>query len=562
MRRCLISFLLIISIILASCQPLTAPRSPGMSFREFTDTLFCDWASCDSLTLNYTLKEPSRYNITQLPQGFAASSTNSSSHSETENMLQRLNEYEKDELPKQEQILYDTLEDYLTLELSGASYAKFADILNPSSGIQAQLPVLLAEFHLDSKEDVSQYFLLLQSVPSYFQLLVQMEKEKQTSELLPAKTTLEHVIGQCRSFLSENGCQMIKNCFNQQIRTNFPKEATELARRHDSYLEKYLIPAYKDMITNLTALLPDASADGALAAYPEGKKYYAYLFRQKSGSSETVAVWQKKLLKRLQRAEDKLLSYAAEDPSAFRTCEDYQQRNSSPESILDTLQEKMKADFPSCRSTAYELHRVDASLENYLSPAFYLTPPIDDTSNNAIYINYSPQYSRSSLFNTLAHEAYPGHLFQNCYMREQNLPLLRYLMDYPAYTEGYATYAEIYSYRYTGASPAEVGILQNNAIASHCLYALCDIGIHYDHWNKTQLSSFLGEHGISGAENTTRIYDAIIDSPGSYLPYTVGFLQIEELRQHFPSAKSFHTYLLNMGPTSFSILKKYAASEK
>ena len=85
MRRCLISFLLIISIILASCQPLTAPRSPGMSFREFTDTLFCDWASCDSLTLNYTLKEPSRYNITQLPQGFAAFSTNSSSHSETEN---------------------------------------------------------------------------------------------------------------------------------------------------------------------------------------------------------------------------------------------------------------------------------------------------------------------------------------------------------------------------------------------------------------------------------------------------------------------------------------------
>ena len=222
----------------------------------------------------------------------------------------------------------------------------------------------------------------------------------------------------------------------------------------------------------------------------------------------------------------------------------------------------MKADFPSCRSTAYELHRVAASLENSLSPAFYLTPPIDDTSNNAIYINYSPQYSRSSLFNTLAHEAYPGHLFQNCYMREQNLPLLRYLMDYPAYTEGYATYAEIYSYRYTGASPAEVGILQNNAIASHCLYALCDIGIHYDHWNKTQLSSFLGEHGISGAENTTRIYDAIIDSPGSYLPYTVGFLQIEELRQHFPSVKSFHTYLLNMGPTSFSILKKYAASEK
>lgn len=560
MRRCLISFLLIVSIVLTSCQP---SQSPDISFRDFTDTLFCDWVSCDSLTLNYTLKEPSNYNITQLPQGFSTPSPeSSSSYSETENLLKRLSEYKKSDLSVQEQILHDTLSDYLTQELAGISYSQYADILNPSSGIQAQLPILLAEFHLETKEDVEQYFLLLKSVPAYYQILIQLEKDKKTAGTLPAKATLLHVIKQCENFLSEDGCHMVKTCFNKQIQAHFPKEAKSLEQKHEIYLKQYLIPAYQEMITGLTALLADASADGALAAYPKGKQYYAYLFRQKTGSSDTVSHWQNKLLSRLQQAEDKLLTYAAKEPSAFRTCEDYQQKYSSPEAILDTLQKKISADFPDCPSTTYQLHSVDPALEDYLSPAFYLTPPIDDTTNNAIYINHSPQYSQSSLFNTLAHEGYPGHLFQNCYMREQNLPLLRYLMDYPGYTEGYATYAEIYSYRYTGASPAEIGILQNNAIGNHCLYALCDIGIHYEHWNKGQLAAFLAKHGVADSNDATRIYDTIIDSPGAYLPYTIGFLQIEELRRKFPSDKQFHTYLLDMGPTSFSVLEQYASTSQ
>ena len=558
MRRYLISFLLIISFFITSCQPAATSQTNEVSFTEFTEEIFRKWVSCDSLTLNYTLKEPSNYQITELPQGFsAASSDNTSSYSETENLLQRLHEYRKENLSHQEQILYDTLDDYLSQELAGIVYQAYADVLNPSSGIQAQLPVLLAEFHLQSKQDIEQYFLLLQTIPAYFETLLQIEKEKKNAGTLPAQATLQNVIKQCEDFLSKNGGQMIDTCFTKQIKKRFPKEADTLQRRHRTYLQDSLIPAYKKLITGLTALLPHAPSDGALAAYANGKPYYAYLFRQKSGSSDSVEYWQNKLRVRLKQAEETLLSCAAEDPSAFRTCEDYQRNYSSPEAILETLQKKMQADFPVCSSTSCQLHSVDPCLEDYLSPAFYLTPPIDDTQSNAIYINHSPKYSNNFLFNTLAHEAYPGHLYQNCYMREQKLPLLRYLLDYPGYTEGYATYVEIYSYRYTGASDTEVRILQNNAIATHCLYALCDVGIHYEHWNKEQLSSFLSTHGISGSENTNRIYDTIIDSPGAYLPYTIGYLQIEELRQSYKTDKEFHTYLLNMGPTSFSILEKY-----
>ena len=71
------------------------------------------------------------------------------------------------------------------------SFEEFSNVLDPTSGIQAQLPVLLAEFHWDSKEDVSQYFLLLESIPSYFEELLQIQKNKKffktTRTLIPVR---------------------------------------------------------------------------------------------------------------------------------------------------------------------------------------------------------------------------------------------------------------------------------------------------------------------------------------------------------------------------------------
>lgn len=563
MRRFFLPLLLIITLILGSCQ-ITNPESIcSQSFSSFTNEIFRSWVSSDSLTLNCMLKNPSHYKISKLPKGFfPSSSQGTTSPMETENLLQRVNSYKKENLSTQEQILQDTLSDYLEMELKSETYEHFANILDPSSGIQAQLPVLLAEFHWDSEDDVEQYFLLLQSTPAYFTELLEAMNNKKNSSTLPCKSALLAVIQQCDDFVNKQGTSAIQTSFNKKIQKLFPHKASSYIQEHNSSLTRYLIPAYKNLSAGLTALLPDAPEDGALAAYPNGSDYYDFLFRKKSGSSQPVSYWEKQLMLRLKEAETELLSCAATEPSALRTCQDYEKKYSSPGEILQTLQEKMKQDFPDCAATTYQLHTVDDTLEDYLSPAFYLTPPIDDISNNAIYINGSDKYKHSSLFNTLAHEGYPGHLYQNCYLRGKKLPLLRHLLDYPGYTEGYATYAEIYSYRYSGARDMEVKVLQNNAIATHCVYALCDIGIHKKHWSLDALSSFLSQHGYPGKENASRIYQSVIHSPGAYIPYTIGYLQLEQLRKKFSSDKEFHTYVLNMGPSSFDVLEKYFQKQK
>ena len=59
-------------------------------------------------------------------------------------------------------------------------------------------------------------------------------------------------------------------------------------------------------------------------------------------------------------------------------------------------------------------------MKKFLSPAFYLTPPVDTRTPNVIYINDSGRTSSLELFGTLAHEGFPGHLYQTVSFAENN----------------------------------------------------------------------------------------------------------------------------------------------
>ena len=73
-------------------------------------------------------------------------------------------------------------------------------------------------------------------------------------------------------------------------------------------------------------------------------------------------------------------------------------------------------------------------MEEYLSPAFYLVPPIDDFWQNTIYINEASTPIGLDLFTTLAHEGYPGHLYQTVYYllysKEHQVPNIRHILNF------------------------------------------------------------------------------------------------------------------------------------
>ena len=563
-----ITALLMIIFTLTGCLP-AQNTADNPDFAAFTDELFRSEANSDSLTLNYTLAHPENYGITELPGGFQPFSYEdlAANGPALENLLATAESYDRDSLSLKQQILQDVLCDSLQTDIQGTKFAAFSGALGPTTGIQAQLPVLLAEFRIGDRSDLEQYFSLLMSVPDYFRSLLTLEQKKSELGTLACRTSLEHIISQCREFLQSGGFTVLTTTFQKKIAgADFlsEKEKADSLSRHEDCIRQYLTPAYQSLTDGLTKLLPLAMDNGSLSSRPEGGSYYSHLVKRITGSSLSVDELESLMKEKLDTAQDTLLAYAKKDPSLFSTCQSYVGDYPSTDSILTALQKRMTADFPQMTDSSYEIKYVDEALEDYLSPAFYLTPPLDDSRTNVIYINNSSRFDASSLFNTLAHEGYPGHLYQTCYMHSKNLPALRYLLDYGGYTEGWATYAEIYSYKYAGVSKDEIGILRNNMVVSLCLYGLCDIGVHARGWSREELLCFLNGYGSWGRETADSIYDAVTDEPASYLKYTAGYLEFMRLKDKMKeklgdsySEKTFHTYVLNMGPASFDILEKY-----
>lgn len=219
---------------------------------------------------------------------------------------------------------------------------------------------------------------------------------------------------------------------------------------------------------------------------------------------------------------------------------------------------------------------VSPSLEEYCAPAFYLTAPLDDTDNNVIYINEKNSPSGLELYTTLAHEGYPGHLYQtvysNRYFLENGENNVREILWYGGYQEGWAVYVEFRAFDYASSLMQEqnlnadsvlIQLEKHNRSLQLCLYSLLDIMIHYDNASYAQVADVLDKFGISNPAATKAIYTYIAEEPCNYLKYYLGYLEILELQKETKelwgdnySDYAFHKFYLDCGPSDFTSLSE------
>lgn len=579
MKRYLALFLTL-CLILCSCAPGGSNGSvsdknshSNTSFQEYTDALFRENVSSDALSLNYSLAHPENYGISKTAGGFPPLSVSETAQvsSEYENALAKLEGFDRSSLSEPEKILYDNLKYTLEMNQKGEEFFLFSRPFSPVTGLQAQLPVLLAEYTFDCREDIENYFTLLRSIPSYFESVLVFYDHQEKAGLLPCRSTISHILEQCQTFLSDKGWKLLLTSFRSRIEAcDFidQEEMLRYRKENKSLIKKEFVHAYENLAAGLNSRMDACPENGALCSYQNGEQYYRYLFADESGSPRGPEEYLKLLKVQLKKSKETLLAYAKKDASLFANLNLSPGKGLTPEQQLEHLTTAIKDDFPEIKEVGYKVSYVDLSLEDYLSPAFYLTPPLDAYDENAIYINGSDRFAGADLFTTLAHEGYPGHLYQNVYDRSQNHPLLSYALNFNGYTEGWATYAEIYSYKYLGYKKEEIGILRNNMIVSLCLYGICDIGIHLLGWSADDVYAFLLQNGSYDRETSDSLYENIIDEPGSYLKYTIGYMEFARLKKTAKShqgdsfsEKEFHRYVLSAGPSAFSVLEDHLTDQ-
>lgn len=534
--------LIFICLSLASCGTPAEFLSSVTMLREqrrfdtYTNTLFVQEMKENTVNLHYTVADPQKFGIRshKITLGNYAKEKSDETTAYLENMSAALSDFSYDVLNTKQKLTCDIMRDFCSRQLDAAPLYYYSEPLRPTTGIHSELPVLLAEYAFYKPCDVTDYLSLLTCVEDYFAQIAAFEQKKADEGLFMSASAAETVIKACDAFTLDPETNFLIDTFDARIDDlpDLPEEKKELYKKQNkSLVENAVIPAYENLAEVLRTLKDRGTNPGGLSRFPQGKAYYEYLVRSNTGSQKSIRELQKRTERQRNLDLDALHGLLTNNPKLLNTGEQ-KIAAEEPEAILEHLLEAMQADFYPAANSSYELNYIHESLEGTLAPAFYLTAPIDDISHNVIYLNKSSNYSGIQLFTTLAHEGFPGHLYQTTGTYQAGLAPVRALFSYPGYTEGWATYVEMLSYRYAGLDETAAELLMRNQSALLSLYASIDMGIHYDGWLLTDTVSFLKEYGITDVNAAKRIYELIVEEPSHYLKYYIGYLEFLDLKEY------------------------------
>lgn len=538
-------------------------ESSDRQFRTFTRSLFQTEVSANTISLHYTLRSPSDYGIADIPATYGSLSSDPvAAKASVRNVLSSLQEFDPGTLSSENALTFKILDTYLKNASTGTDYLLYQEPLGPVSGIHTQLPVLLSEYSFYDTQDVETYLALLKETPAYFDSVIRFEQKKAASGLFMPDYQADSVLDTCQSFIDMGKENYLISTFSERIASLdlLPENKKDSFRKENIKLvTEEIYPAYQNLITAIKSLKGKGTNEQGLSHFPYGKKYYEYLVRQTTGCNESIS--RLRLMTRAQILEDLNAMQKVLFPADAALTQASVLEQTPPDSMLDDLRSKITDTFPEIPDVDFQVKYVPESMQDYLSPAFYMIPAIDNLTENVIYINNGQTASGLNLYTTLAHEGYPGHLYQTVYFSASEPDPIRSILDFGGYVEGWATYAEMMSYYLAPLSKTEASLLQKNSSVILGLYALADMGIHYDGWSVTDTVRFFSDYGINDANAVQSVYELIIGSPANYLKYYIGYLKFYELKKEMADAmgnqfsqKEFHRAVLDVGPAPFEIV--------
>lgn len=542
------------------------------SFDNYMMDIFKKEVTSDTISLNYSLKDPKTYDIEPLKPTFGDFSIDNfaEDNAELKHNLEELQSFPREQLTEPQKDLYDVLEYVLNRSISGEGYEYYTSILSPTLGIQSQLPTILAEFHFRTEQDVIDYLELLGTTGDYFNRLIAFEQAQAEKGLFTSDQIVNKTIKQCKSFIKSPNTNVLIQSFNNHIdgldSLSASAKKTYKAKNKKVVL-KNVIPAYESLISALTDLKGTGTNSAGLESYPKGKEYYEYLFKVRTGSTMTVS-------EAISSVENRMVTILLEcqdiynqDPVIETKAQVDNFDKTDPKEILTYLQESIKENYPENPDVTYQIKTVDKSLAEYTSPAFYMVPALDDYTNNCIYINtLSKNLNTDDLFDTLAHEGYPGHLYQTTYSHARQQHPLYHVLSEVGSSEGWATYVEFNSFFLVdyGSDTEKIATFKHHNLEFiYALQSRVDFGVNYEGWDLARTQTYLNEMGIDGTSLGKDLFESVIEDPCNVQSYYIGSLEIQNMKDRAQKElgdkfdlKEFHKAVLDAGNVPFQFIDK------
>ena len=546
------------------------------SFEKYLDELFEETVTSDTLTLHYSLADPKSYGITPKEVSYGQSDLSKEGiekeRKKDEDWQKRLRDFDYDLLTGEQRLTYDILDESFSTSIE---YYDYIDLYEPfayTSGLQSNMPITLSEYTFYDSQDVEDYLTLLELTPDYFSVWLEFEKEKSDKGYFMSSNSANEVIRQCTEYIAQPEKNLLIETFDEKVEAVPGLDDEQIAdykeKNYDAVMN-YIIPAYRETIEVFKQLRNTGKNQLGLCYLPNGKEYYSFLLRSKVGTDMTPEEIIELLDKKISDAVGELSKVALKDYEGYMNfVNEYESlyEDVQPKETIEYFEEACSDCFPSIPEIDFTITPVHESLENIVSPAFFVTPPLDDYAHNVIHTNLNSK-GASSIWGTLAHEGVPGHMYQFVYFLSKSPAPIRTLLNFNGYQEGWATYVEQKSFGYyeNYKNDCYADLERLNSSLNLLISARIEIGVNYQGWTKDDVSGYMTGKGFDGSA-AEDVMKYVIAEPANYQMYVMGWQELEELKDKYEKELGgqfdeveFHRAVLEAGPCQFGILKDYVA---
>ena len=545
-----------------SVDPEPIETDVQKEFHELQKSWFIEDISSDYSDMRFSLEDPSALGIKDVEVTLGDIETEEDDTTYADRLAE-LKKYDVTKLTSDQQIAYKSMEFYFQLMQEFNDFENdYTFAFTPNSGINNNLQTIYTELDIRNEQDIKDIITLLNDSDRYITQGIDYTKEQASKGIIQPDSVIDQVIEGCQTFIANYDNNEVIKIINAKIDKINNAGAAEYKAQVEKAVKEVLIPAYQKIIDYYQSLKGTGTYSGRLCEYgDDGADLYKLIVRSKASTVASID----ELIDLMDTAIYENILGILDVMNEVELTEDY--GFDDPYKILEHIKGKMTNDFPQYPDVEYTIDFLDPSITSPNVSAYYLIAPIDNLKKNVVKVN--PAFSDADpngMCITLAHEGYPGHLYQNTYYFTNHPDNeYRYSMSFTGYSEGWAQYVETYCYSYFVKNQKEIRYLQLNNIFSYCLYALADLEMHYNGWGKEDIENYLKQFFYEDAAKSyaESIYESNIGDPGMFLPYSVGLWKMWSLYQNAQkelgrkfNLKEYNRVVLDAGECTFEMLEE------
>ncbi len=442
--------------------------------------------------------------------------------------IDRLYEIDYESLDEEDRIfydkfLYDLEESKYLAQYPGFNY--LTPVFNALTSSQCDILFILDVLSFETTEDAENYIKLLIDTDRYYDDLCAFEEERVEYGYGLTSDAYENIALTFDSLVEQTDDCFLYDSFAERLDAIdgiTEDEKAALIEEHEAAMKDYFFPEFQECADRMRALKGKGSNDSGIAAFDGGKDLYAAITRSLTNSQITPEEAAERVDAALVDCFNVYLEAASSGSAGLQhdyTAGDIQQN-------LDYLYGKIFEYFPEIPEHKYVFKEVPEVFADSFSPAAYLGYHLDTYDSNMILVNSSK--AEGDLGATLAHEGYPGHMYQSVYTRSVATHPYMSIVGSTGYKEGWAQYVQVKAATlFFDASEEEAKVYEAETLLDLYLMTRIDIGVGYEGWTKEEAAQYINDllgFPLISADTIADAYELVAVDPGYSVKYGVGYI--------------------------------------